>query len=201
MQCILREKLLAQAMKLAAVGNLYRTEGHRFVGAYFDWLEETEKELSGLRSPVSIVVQSEKSSLAAVMDGYLPEHIQVGKSVRKSQRAVAAQSLEKVSKEIYAKIEWIDRVFDDLNDKLCHALAVLASKEPETFEKIQANQLSMEMVWKILGRMPETIPTYNYFCAKLNSTDRNYLLTDIFQKIVSNKTEDHPAEKENKRSH
>jgi hypothetical protein len=91
MQCILREKLLAQAMKLADVSNVYRTESYRFVDAYFTWLEEAEKDLSSLRSPIGILLQAEKSSLASVSDGYVPSQIQAGKSIRKIQRAVAAQ--------------------------------------------------------------------------------------------------------------
>jgi hypothetical protein len=187
MQCILREKLLTQAMKLADVSNLYRTESHRFVDAYFGWLEEAETDLSGLRSPIGILLQAEKSSLTAVLDGYLPDNIQAGKSVRKSQRAVAAQSLEKVSKEIYSKIETVDHTLDQLSDKLCHAIAVLASKEPEVYEKIQVSQQGIDAIWQMLGRTPETIPMYNYCCAKLASADKNYLLLDIIQKIVSNK--------------
>jgi hypothetical protein len=51
MQCILREKLMTQATKLAAVSNIYRTEDYRFVDAYFTWLEETEKELAAYDRP------------------------------------------------------------------------------------------------------------------------------------------------------
>lgn len=189
MQCILREKLLTQAMKLADVSNIYRTESSRFVDAYFGWLEEAEKDLSGLRSPIGILLQAEKSSLTSVLDGYLPNNIQAGKSIRKSQRAVAAQSLEKVSKEIYSKIENIDHTFDQLSENLCHAIAVLASKEPELYNRLQVNQHGVDTIWKMLGRTPETIQMYNYFCAKLASTDRDYLLMDIIQKIVSNKTD------------
>lgn len=189
MQCILREKLLTQAMKLADVSNVYRTESHRFVDAYFGWLEEAEKDLSGLRSPISILLQAEKSSLSSVLDGYLPSHIQAGKSIRKSQKVVAAQSLEKISKEIYSKIENIDHTFDQLSEKLCHAVAVLASKEPEVYEKLQLSQQGINTIWKMLSMAPETMPMYNYFCAKLASTDINYLLMDIIQKIVSNKTD------------
>lgn len=189
MQCILREKLLTQAMKLADVSNIYRTEGSRFVDAYFGWLEEAEKDLSGLRSPIGILLQAEKSSVTSVMDGYLPNYIQEGKSIRKSQKAVAAQSLEKVSKEIYSKIENIDHNLDQFSEKLCHAIAVLAIKEPDLYNNLQVDQHGVETIWKMLGRTPETIPSYNYFCAKLASTDINYLLMDIIQKIVSNKTD------------
>jgi len=191
MQCILREKLLAQAMKLAGVSNVYRTESSRFVGAYLAWLEEAEKDLSGLRSPLVILLQAEKSSVTSVLDGYLPHNIQAGNSIRKTQKAVTAQSLEKVSKEIYSKIENIDNTLDQCSEKLCHAIAVLAIKKPELYNKLQVNQHCVETVWKMLGRTPETIPTYNYFCAKLASTDINYLLMDIIQKIASNKTDTH----------
>jgi hypothetical protein len=189
MLCILREKLMAQAMKLAGVSNVYRTESYRFVDAYLTWLEEAEKDLSGLRSPIVILLQAEKSSVTSVLDGYLPNQIQAGTSIRKNQKAVAAQSLEKVSKEIYSKIENIDHNLDQFSENLCHAIAVLAIKEPDLYNNLQVDQHGVETIWKMLGRTPETIPSYNYFCAKLASTDINYLLMDIIQKIASNKTD------------
>ena len=188
MQCVLREKLLVQAAKLADVSNLYRTESYQFVDAYFSWLEDAEKDLSALKSPISILLQSEKSSLTAVLDGYIPTNIQVGKNARKTQRAAAARSLETISREIYARIETIDQTLDQLNDKLCQAIAVLASKEPDFYATIQANQQGIDAVWKKLSQTPETTPMYNYLCAKLTLTDRNYLLQDIIQRVVSNKT-------------
>jgi len=188
MQCILREKLLAQATKLAEVSNLYRTESHRFVDAYINWLEEAEKDLSGLRSPISILLQAEKSSLTSVLDGYIPDHIQAGTSPRKIQKALAAQSLEKISSEMYSKIESIDNNLEQLNEKLCHAVAVLASKHPEVYDTLQVSQQGLDTIWGMLAKTPETLPMYNYFCAKLAATDKNYLLMDILQKIASNKS-------------
>lgn len=187
MQCILREKLLTQARKLAEVSSLYRTESHRFVEAYINWLEEAEKDLSGLRSPISILLQAEKAALTSVLDGYIPNHIQAGTSARKIQKALAAQSLEKISGEIYSKIEGIDHTLEQLNEKLCHAVAVLASKHPEVYETLQVNQQGLNAIWAMLAQTPETLPMYNYFCAKLASVDRSYLLMDIMQKIASNK--------------
>jgi hypothetical protein len=187
MQCILREKLLAQALKLADVSTIYRTESNRFVNAYIGWLEETEKDLSGLRSSICILLQAERTSLISVLDGYLPIGIREGRSIRKNQKAVAAQSMEKISKEIYSIIDNIDRNLDQLSDKLCHAIAVLMTKEPEVYEKLQLNQQGVNTIWEMLGRTSETIPMYNYFCTKLAQTDKDYLLIDIIQKIVSNK--------------
>jgi hypothetical protein len=83
MQCILKEKLLMQAVKLGEVSNVYRTESYRFVDEYFAWLEGAEKDLSGLRSPISIMLQAEKSSLTSVLDGYVPNHVQEGKNIKK----------------------------------------------------------------------------------------------------------------------
>lgn len=186
MQCILREKLLAHAMKLTDVSDIYRAESHHFVSAYFNWLEEAEKDLSGLRSPISIILQSERSSLASVLDGYLPGYIQPGNSNRKNQKAVAAQSLEKVSKKIYSKVEEIDRTLDQLNEQLCHAVAVLQSKNPRLYEKLQVSQQGVEAIWVMLRETPETIQMYNYLCAKLAPTDKHYLLIDIIQKIRNN---------------
>jgi hypothetical protein len=187
MQSILREKLLTQAVKLADIGSVYRTESHRFVEAYFNWLEEAEKDLSTLRSPISILLQSEKSSLTSVLDGFSPNGIQPGKSIRKTQKAAAAQSLDRVSREFYSKIESIDNAFDQLTEKLCHAIAVLATKDPEVYKNLQLSQQGVDAVWKLLAETPETTPMYHYFCAKLTSVDRNYILMDIIQKIQSNK--------------
>jgi hypothetical protein len=185
MQCVLREKFLIQAMKLADVSRVFHAKNHSFVDAYIGWLEEAEKDLSSLRSTISILLQAEKSSLNSVLYGYLPNNVQAGKSIRKIQIAAAAQSLEKISKELYSKIENINLFFDQLNEKLCHAIAILASKEPEIYKKLQLNQQGVDTLWKKLSITPETLPMYNYFCAKLTSTDINYLLMDIIQKIVS----------------
>jgi hypothetical protein len=191
MQSILRETLLAQALKLSNISHIYRTESYRFVDAYFNWLEEAEKDLSILRSPLVVLLQAEKSSLSSVLDGYLPSNIQPKQSIRKSQKAQAAQSLEKVSREIYSKIESIDNNLDQLNEKLCHAIAVLVSKEPDVLKKLQASQQGVTILREMLSRTPETIAIYNYFCAKLVSVDIDYILMDIIQKIMSNKTSAH----------
>ena len=60
MQCILREKLLTQSMKLADISRVYRTESHRFVDAYFGWLEEAEKGSVQLNSPLSFFCRQKK---------------------------------------------------------------------------------------------------------------------------------------------
>ena len=189
MQSILREKLLAQANKLAEVSEVYRNESHRFVEAYITWLDEAEKDLSHLRTPISVLLQAEKSSLLSVLDGYLPQDIQAKMSIRKVQKAVAAQSLVKISQAIYAKIETVDRAFDQIRENLCHAIALIMSKEPETFTQLQANQPNVILVWEVLGRTPETIQLYNYFCGKLAATDRDYLVLDIIEKIISNRVD------------
>lgn len=187
MLCILREKLQTQAGKLSEISIIYQVDSSRFVDAYILWLDETEKELSALRSPICILLQAEKSSLTSILDGSLPEYIQVEKSKRKMQKAFAAQSLAKISREIYGKIESIDNTFNEFNEKLCHAIAVLASKEPEVYEKLELTQSGVDIIWRKLSMLPETLPMYNYFCAKLSSTDINYILVDIITKILSNK--------------
>jgi len=189
MQCILREKLMVQATKLAVVSNIYRTESYRFVNAYFDWLQAAERDLSALRSPISILIQAEKASLTSILDGYLPDNIHARKSARKGQKAAAAQSLRALSREIYSKIQSIDHEFNQLSEKMCHAVAVLAGKEPDLYDNLQPDQSGVNTVWKLLVATPETVPMYNYFSAKLAPSDVNYLLMDIIQKIVGNKTD------------
>jgi hypothetical protein len=83
----------------------------------------------------------------------------------------------------------IDHTLNQSSEKLCNAIAVLEIKEPELYNRLQVNQHGVDTIRKMLSKTPETIPIYNYLCAKLASTDINYLLMDIIQKIVSNKTE------------
>ena len=189
MQSILREKLMAQMEKLARVSDVYRTQSHLFVEAYFSWLQEAEKDLSTLRSPISILLQAEKSSLVSVIDGSLPDHIQGGRSTRRSQRAAAAQSLERISKEVYSKIEDIDRNLSQANEQLCNAVAVLVTKEPDITNGLQPDQAGLNAIWKGLSRTPETRPMYHYLSAKLAPSDRDYLLIDIIQKLITNKVQ------------
>jgi hypothetical protein len=184
MQCIMREKLMAQAMKLSDVSGVYRTEGYRFVEAFLCWLEGAEKDLSSLRSPIGILLQAEKSSLTSVLDGYVPGYVQEGGSIRKRQKAVAAQCLERISREFYSKIETIDLALEQMKEKLSHALAVLASKEPALYADIQAGRRGLDDLWKSLGETQETVSMHRYFCAKLPGTDRNYLMSELVQNIA-----------------
>jgi hypothetical protein len=187
MQCILRERLLACAIDLTQVSAIYRAEGHRFVGSYIAWLEEAERKLSGLRTPISILLQAEKSLVTSVLDGYAPAEVQAENSVRKRQKAVAAHSLERLSREIHQKIESIDHTLNQTKEKMCHAIAVLASKQPDLYANLEANQSVIDALWRALGATPETLPMFNYFSAALPSTDRNYVLLDIVTNIVSNR--------------
>ncbi len=173
-------------MTLSAVSAIYRSENHRFVEAYMQWLEQAEKDLSSLRSSISILLQAEKSVLNSVQDGYVPNYIQAEKSTRKIQKAVAAHSLEKVSQELYAKIEHIDRHFEELKEKLCHAVAILTTKNPSMVSQLQADQQGVDLIWQAMRQAPETIAMFNYFSAKLTVTDVQYLLIDVLQKFTSN---------------
>lgn len=186
MQSILREKLLNQVIKLVDVGNFYGRDNTKFVDSYFKWLDEAQADLSSIRSPISATLQTEKTLLNSISDGYIPENIQNGKSVRKTLRAAVALSIERITKEITLKIENIDSNFSQLNEKLCHAIAVLASKFTNTYNDINVSQKSIDLLWKMLSETPETIPMYNYFCAKLSIADRNYLITDLIENITKN---------------
>jgi hypothetical protein len=186
MHCIVREKLFEHSLKLADISNLYLSDGSRFVNMYLEWLDETEKDLSRLRSPVCILLQAEKSSLRSILDGYIPDNIQQGRNTRKILRAYAAQSLEKISREFYSKIGSIDHYFDEQSEKLCHAVAVLVSKRPNIKDDFKTDQNGIDYIWKLLGDNTETIPIFNYFCSKLALADRNYLMLDILQKFISN---------------
>jgi hypothetical protein len=187
MQCILREKLLERSISLAQVSAIYRSEAQEFVDAYIRWLEQTERELASLRTPISILLQAEKSLVTAVLDGYVPAIVQNEKSARKRQRAIAAHSLERMSKEIHAKIESIDHALGQSREKLCHAIAVLATKEPDLYAALEANQQSIDAIWRKLAVLPETIPMFNYFCAALAASDRNYVLMDVIANILGNR--------------
>jgi hypothetical protein len=187
MQSLLREKLMALSNKLSVVSGLYRTDAHRFVGAYFAWLEEAERELAALRTPLSIVLQSERSSLAAILDGYLPEHLQAATRVRKTQRAAAAQSLERVAREFYGKIETIDHSFTQFREQLSQALAAIATVDNGFYGSLTVDQTGVDRAWRTLQMTRETLPMANYLSARLSLIDVNYILIDLIQNIVAKK--------------
>jgi len=188
MQCILREKLMSWAMKLSTVSSIYRNDNVRFVAEYLAWLEAAEKDLSSIRSPICVILQSEKNTLLSVLDGYLPDYILTGTNLRKAQRAVAAHSGEVISKEIYSKIGEIDQNLAPLGDNLARSVAVLIGKDPHLFDTLTGSQEGVDALWRRFSTEAETIPIYNYMCAKLNRVDVNYLLIDIIQNILSSKT-------------
>lgn len=186
MQSILREKLLVLAARLSIVSSTYIRENYRFVQDYLTWLENAEQDIAGLRSSISILLQAEKTILISVLDGYMPANIKES-SPRKRLRAIAAQSLDRVAREIQSKVENIDNSFVPIKEQICHAIAIISSKDPELHINLQPNQQGIDILWKKLGTTLETIPVFNYFCAKLSPTDRDYLLIDIIQNILSNK--------------
>ena len=187
MQCILREKLAALATGLADVSEVYRTDSVRFVDAYLSWLKNAELELLNTRSPICVLFQAEATSVASVLDGYRPEHLEFSRSPRKAQRGAAAQSLERVSREIYSNITRIDSQLNDMEEKLCHGVAVLANKNPDLYARIAATQDGVDMIWAQLSVAPETAPLYSYVCARLSLVDRNYILLGIAQNVVNNR--------------
>ncbi len=186
MQFILREKLMQQAEKLTSVSNLYKEQDYLFVDAYFSWLESAENDLSKLRSPLTILLQAEKTMLNSTRDGYLPEHVQAGRNSSKIQRASAAMSLNRVSKAIYENIETIDQDMKPLNESLCQAVAVLAQISPEIFQKISVDQSSSQLIWMSLGKKNETSHIFNYLSTRIDSIDRDYLMLEILQKFAGN---------------
>jgi len=186
MQCVLREKLMAQSIKLSEISRIYQVESYRFVDSYIEWLDETEKELSSLRVPISTLLQAEKTKLISVMDGYVPEYIQNSKSLRKIQRAVSAQSLSKISQDINSKITSLDLFFEQLHEKISHAIAVIAGKDSGFYNSICDNKISSRDMWLVVSNTPETRPIYNYLSAKISMTDRDYLMINVIDNIKNN---------------
>jgi hypothetical protein len=187
MQCILREKLAVLAAALADVSEVYRTDTFRFVDTYLEWLKNAEQQLLSTRSPICVLLHAEVTSVASVLDGYRPEHLEFTRSLRKVQRAAAAQSLERVSREIYVNITRIDGQLDEMEEKLSHGVAVLGTKNPDLYGRITADQDGVDLLWAQLSLVPETVPLYSYVSARLSLIDRNYILLSIAQKIVNNR--------------
>ena len=187
MQCILREKLAAITTALADVSEVYRTDSFRFVEAYLSCLKDAEQQLLNTRSPLCVLLHAEIVSVASVLDGSRPEHLEFSRSLRKAQRAAAAQSLERVSREIYTSISRIDSQLNEMEERLCHGVAVLGAKNPDLYGSITATQDGVDAIWAQLGLVPETAPLYSYACARLSLIDRNYILLGIAQNIVTNR--------------
>jgi hypothetical protein len=72
-----------------------------------------------------------------------------------------------------------------MEEKLCHAVAILAAKSPDLYERLAATQEGVDMIWAQLSIAPETAPLYSYLCAKISVVDRNYLLLGISQNVVN----------------
>jgi len=186
MDSILREKLMNHASTLAKVSHIYRTESSRFVDEYLKWIEQSENDISGLRSPIGLILQAEKTKVTSVMDGYMPEYIKERGSIRRSQRAVAAQSLSYISQLLHEKINQIDSDFREINEKICHALAILSGKDRNLFKINKVNESIAEKIWKGLEKHPETLPMFNYLSAKLTAIDRKYLFISAIQNMIDN---------------
>jgi hypothetical protein len=187
MQALLREKLMDYIKNIKELSNIYKYESYKFVDKYYEWLEKVEHELERLKNPIGFLLQSEKILINSVLDGNIPEDISRGRNMRKCQRAAAAQSLEHISSELYINVKSIDKVLEDWNEKLSQGIAVLAYKEPDLYDSLNIDNVTINSLWLKLSQTQETLPVYNYLRAKLSLSDINYLLTDIIQKIINNK--------------
>jgi len=183
---ILREKLMALGLKLQNVTRTYQRNSHRFATDYLQWLEDAEKELGSLRDPMVVYLQGEKSKLMAAADGYQPDYVRSDVSARKRRNAIIANSLDNVADMIMTRISSLDQEFEQLFEKMAHAVAVLASKNTMQFLDVAHKKTGMSDIWNALGALPEIAPMYNYFSVKLNRSDREYLLSHALDHVISN---------------
>ncbi|MGB1237229.1 MAG: hypothetical protein ACPG4U_03400 [Pseudomonadales bacterium] len=188
MRAILREKLIAQGLALANVSKLYQSDAQRLVPAYQHWLNHCEQDLSSLRSPISLTLQAERTSLLAVLDGLVPEGIQHTKSTRKLHRAAAARSIEKVSVLFQQQLEEIDRYFEQITEQLCQSSAIIQSLQPQLYASLTPTT-GAASIWHAMHDTQETLQIYNYLSAKVSASDRNYLLQDLVARVLSNRSE------------
>ncbi len=187
MQSILRETLMVQVDSLAKVVQGYGADPTQFVASYLTWLNDAQDALGRLRSPMLAFVQAERATIMSAMDGHVPDGTAVSRSPRKTLRAVASLSIERMSREMYERVNEIDRNLAPMVEQMAHAVAVLAAKEPKFVENLAVTQAVADGVWKMLTQTPETMPVSHFFAAKLSLADRNYLLLEVIGNLVANR--------------
>jgi len=186
MLALIKEKLQAALDSLKTVSGLYLSEPYRFPAAYVDWLQQTSKEIEGLRDPLIGVLQSEQAKVAAVSDGLIPVEITANKSLRKTQRAAAAQSMGVVSQLLFERLTVAEQQMDDYRDKISQAIAALAIRKPDSLELLEVDYAGRVKIWRALQEVPETQPVYHYLSSRLTLSDRDYLINEVLFNYLEN---------------
>lgn len=185
MLSILKEKIICQGISLAQTSALYQSDAQQLVAKYIRWLNDTEESIASLRTPLSLTIQAERTTILAIGDGLIPDGVQPSKSTRKLARAATAISIEKVSLLLQEKVREIDLFFEQILEQLCQAAAIVQSLKPQTYSSLNA-EFGPSKLWQEIKQTKETVQIHNYLCAKVSVTDRNYLLTEVVQRILSN---------------
>lgn len=191
MLAITRQLLLGHLLEIRELVDAYARRD-AFVPDVLRWLQRTESTLQRLRSPLSSLVATQRAQILAVGDGLSePTVVRVGRSARRTERAVTAIALRHIEEALRTRLMEIDHKLEDAREKMVSFLAA-ASKNVAIPPPTGDRTAWLHATWRALGAGRETGALHTYLDALLTSTDRDYLLDDVLSNLLEKATECDP---------
>lgn len=187
MLTILREQLLNHLIQLTDVINTYQNHDSNYAQKALKWLEDTEKTLQQNRNPASSCLAISRAKIMAANDGLCDRSISNnGFTKRQIMRATVSLSLDEAEQKLSLIINDIDTKIDIWTDKMSQFLAVATANSPIPLPPTEPRSNWLNNIWNKFNISPELHGMYAYLNAAMSKTDRQYVLGNVINNLLSN---------------
>ncbi|WP_419812749.1 hypothetical protein [Bacterioplanoides sp.] len=183
MKSVIRERILEQLSAIPALVDAYHQKHSGFSDNCIDWLRRAEQALASFRLPLTSQLAGLRGAMVAATDG-LSEPDSGAKRSRKLRSAQVMLLLQQAEEVLRRHCDQIDQEFEEHKEKLSQLLAVASAKQPLPATD-QINQAYLNRIWQQVKHTQDNSTLAHYITARLNDTDRSYLLVDIVSNLLN----------------
>lgn len=182
MKSVIRERILELLNDIPALVDAYHQKQSHFSDNCLNWLRQAEQALASFRLPLTSQLAGLRGAMIAATDG-LSEPDSGTKSSRKQRSAQIMLLLQQAEEVLRRHCDQIDQEFEEYNEKLSQLLAVASAKRPLPATD-QISQTYLNSIWQQVKHSQDNTTLSHYINARLNDTDRCYLLVDIVSNLL-----------------
>jgi len=187
MLTILREQLLNHLIQLSEVINSYQNYDTNYADRALKWLLDTEKTLQKNRNPASSCLAVSRAKILAANDGLRDKNISSnGFTKRQIMRATVSLALDESEQKLSIIINDIDMKIDIWTDKMSQFLAVATTNTPIPLPPTEPRSNWLNKVWEGFNISAELHGMYAYLNSAMSKTDRQYVLGNVIDNLLSN---------------
>lgn len=177
-----REVILEKLLLLPALIDAYQQGDVGFPARAVSWLQELERSLAQLRSPLTSLASRQRARIVAAQNGYREAPLNGGKLSRsKGIHVTASQALGEVEAELISQVLLIDQKFDLWRDKLAQFISVASNSVPIPLPPSSPRQDWLKQIWQSWGTIDETRTMYSYLNTVMSLGDRLHLFGELLE--------------------